>query len=371
MGSLFRSSSGVWYLKPPGAALHGRSIRLAARTRAEAEAESLHYAGLVAPSSSREESLRALVALGEWAKAQLGAEASRGTPFEAVWAAYSRRAMSPGTLRARRGAWRRWTEWAAAHGVADSGAVTRAVAQAYATDTSLAAALSLASVFSGAGLDASAWRGLDGGSATAGRARRLLPSEAREVLRRLERCDRAAGRVGWGLADVLLIGWHTGLRVADILSLRVDAWDRDGQCIRTMPQKTSRRKPRGVVIPVPRGGELEAALDRLAARGEEYFLPGALRLGRPGAWTASRYVYEVAGEAFGWVRCQPGERARWHSTRASFVSMMDEAGVPAAVTDAITGHAPDTMHGHYSQPGIDAMLDAVRRAIPALRGAST
>ncbi|MEI7899838.1 MAG: hypothetical protein WCK89_06265 [bacterium] len=55
--------------------------------------------------------------------------------------------------------------------------------------------------------------------------------------------------------------------------------------------------------------------------------------------------------------------ASFNSLRATFISMMDEAGVAAHVTDAITGHAPQGMHGRYSQPGRDALMDAVKRAI--------
>jgi integrase len=59
-------------------------------------------------------------------------------------------------------------------------------------------------------------------------------------------------------------------------------------------------------------------------------------------------------------------KASFHSLRATFISMMDEAGVPPHVTDSITGHAKQGMHGRYSQPGLDAKRDAIERALPRL-----
>lgn len=57
-------------------------------------------------------------------------------------------------------------------------------------------------------------------------------------------------------------------------------------------------------------------------------------------------------------------RASFHSLRATFISLMDEAGVPPHVTDAITGHAGGGMHARYTQPSDAALAEAVTRAIP-------
>jgi len=55
-----------------------------------------------------------------------------------------------------------------------------------------------------------------------------------------------------------------------------------------------------------------------------------------------------------------------NSLRATFISMMDEAGVSAHVTDAITGHAKQSMHARYTQPSGAALLEAVKKAIAPL-----
>ena len=59
-------------------------------------------------------------------------------------------------------------------------------------------------------------------------------------------------------------------------------------------------------------------------------------------------------------------RASFHSLRATFISLMDEAGVPPHVTDAIPGHAGGGMHARYTQPSDAALREAVARAIPLL-----
>jgi hypothetical protein len=61
---------------------------------------------------------------------------------------------------------------------------------------------------------------------------------------------------------------------------------------------------------------------------------------------------------------QDNGRASFHSLRATFISMMDEAGIPPYITDAITGHAGGGMHARYTQPAPAALLRAVTRALP-------
>lgn len=59
-------------------------------------------------------------------------------------------------------------------------------------------------------------------------------------------------------------------------------------------------------------------------------------------------------------------KASFHSLRATFISMMDEAGAPQAVTDSITGHAPQTMHARYSHPDTEAARNWMEKALPRL-----
>jgi len=59
-------------------------------------------------------------------------------------------------------------------------------------------------------------------------------------------------------------------------------------------------------------------------------------------------------------------RASFHSLRATFISMMDEAGIPPHLTDAITGHGGGGMHARYTQPSLDALRAAMTKALPPI-----
>jgi integrase len=50
----------------------------------------------------------------------------------------------------------------------------------------------------------------------------------------------------------------------------------------------------------------------------------------------------------------------FHDLRNTFITDMDEAGVPKKVTDAITGHSDGSMHDHYSKVRIERKLEAIR-----------
>jgi integrase len=128
----------------------------------------------------------------------------------------------------------------------------------------------------------------------------------------------------------------------------------DGGALRLIAGKTRGRGGRPLLIPLT-AEALGMIRSRIEARGS-----GALfdRFGREslfGLWEAAGVLDNEMG------------RASFHSLRATFISMMDEAGVPPHVTDAITGHAPQGMHGRYSQPSLEALREAVARAIPALQ----
>ena len=76
---------------------------------------------------------------------------------------------------------------------------------------------------------------------------------------------------------------------------------------------------------------------------------------------AGLYIFRAVG-----IVNKGPARASFHSLRATFISLMDEAGIPPHVTDAITGHAGGGMHARYTQPSAETLQRAVLRAIPPL-----
>ena len=160
------------------------------------------------------------------------------------------------------------------------------------------------------------------------------------------------------MADLVIIGYHTALRRGDCSKLTID--NVDGDFLRVIPAKTENRK--GQVLLIPLQPEVREVVYRrkadAAIEDRKELFPNMTFNGLSKCVERSWSRAKVFNNDFG--------RASFHSLRATFISAMDEAGVPPHVCDAITGHAPAGMHGRYSQPGRDALMDAVKRAIVPL-----
>ena len=182
--------------------------------------------------------------------------------------------------------------------------------------------------------------------------RRLSLHEIRIVRDFLEKRNRY-------FADMVLIGYSTGLRLSDVAELEVAEVSPDAKFLRIVPNKTRIKKPLPLLIPLTDQAR-ETILSRTASPpdGTGYLFPKEARR-RPSRKIAA--AFKSCG-----VLASGNGRASFHSLRATFISMMDEAGVPPHITDAITGHAGGGMHARYTQPSPQTMIDAVVRAIPPL-----
>jgi len=161
-------------------------------------------------------------------------------------------------------------------------------------------------------------------------------------------------------ADIVMLGYSTGLRLSDVVEL--ERTETDLPFLRVCPNKTRYRKPRPLKIPLTESAC--AVVRRLLAdaetKGRIYLFPPEARH-RP-----SRKIVKLF-RASG-VDKEGTGRASFHSFRATYISLMDDAGVSPYVTDSITGHGGGSMHARYSQPSDQALLTAVARAIPDLQG---
>lgn len=181
--------------------------------------------------------------------------------------------------------------------------------------------------------------------------RRLTRSEIESVYQHLSQTNI-------NLADMVLMGYSTGLRLSDIAELEIGEIDLPRRTLTIVPNKTRAKKPNPLRIPL-----LDQAFDviqrRMKSLYEFRYLFSAQDRHRP-----SRRIVK-AFRACNIERVGTG-RASFHSLRATFISMMDEAGVPPHLTDAITGHAGGGMHARYTQPSLEALRQALVRAIPPL-----
>lgn len=208
------------------------------------------------------------------------------------------------------------------------------------------------------------------------RRKRAIPQSRRELtvdeLRRL--CSTATGE----LRVLLAVGLYTGLRLGDAATLRWGEVDLVRGIIRRIPNKTSRRNPKPVLIPIH--PSLRAVLAEITDR-KEYVTPSTaadylrdtsapskriqahftncgVTLHKPG--TGFELKPDDDGKL---IRTGTGKRAvlevGFHSLRHSFVSLCRESNAPLSVVESIVGHSSPAMTRHYTHTSEAAALSAV------------
>ena len=216
------------------------------------------------------------------------------------------------------------------------------------------------------GLDAAIWNGASGASdattnGSPDRAdahefyRRLSHDEIERLLAYLK--NRAASDDA-AYSDMIVIGYYTGLRLSDVAELNRDEVSDDVRFLSLQPNKTRHHRHRLVRIPLVGLARVRVRARLMNIDADGYLFSKRMRR-RPSC--ALGRIFRASG-----VVKQGNGRASFHSLRATFISLMDEAGVPPHVTDAITGHAGGGMHARYTQPSDAALADAVTRAITPL-----
>ncbi len=323
-----------------------RWIALKTKNYEEAERRAVEFLpGLADPDI---EWLEYLVSLGDKAKAKLAAKtAPKGITWLTLyhrWTAGNKRLTSnPDSLRAYEGQIKALAQWAENSAISAPERITHAEAAEYLATRSAEAQKRDCALFSRIygylGLDAAAWDRKSHNLAIpeGERYRRITRDEFASLLAAADTLQERA---------LLLLGYTTGMRLGTCLA--ISAGNMQGDYIEIVPGKTRAQKPRPLIIPLlPDPG---AALKAVAP---DYFA------GMRPDITSNRLtkIFRTAG-----VESNQFGRASFHSLRATFISMMDEAGIPPHITDAITGHASQGMHGRYSQPAKAALTAAVQKA---------
>lgn len=182
------------------------------------------------------------------------------------------------------------------------------------------------------------------------------------------------------LADAAVFAWHYGMRMGSLVALDwrdLATWRRGW--FQHVPPKTRHTKPWPLVLPVVE--EVRAVLEARAAMRIPAAEPS--RPAKRHASTAKAPAPLFPALAAEYRRSQPNltvsvkslfheagiadtiaGRAQMHSFRASLITQMDEAGAPSGITNAVTGHAPRTVHDMYSHPRPAALRRWLDRAIP-------
>jgi integrase len=186
--------------------------------------------------------------------------------------------------------------------------------------------------------------------------KRMVTNSRREMtideLRKV--CQAATGE----LQTLLALGIYSGLRLGDCATLRWGEVDLPRGMIRRIPNKTARRNPKPVIVPIHPILRDMLASTPLDQRGE-YVLPemAALYIHRTDMVTD---VVQRHFKACGITLHKPGtgtdgKRAvievGFHSLRHTFVSLCRESNAPLAVVESIVGHSNPSMTRHYTHVG--------------------
>lgn len=211
------------------------------------------------------------------------------------------------------------------------------------------------------------WLDIPRKRAVAQSRRELTIDELRKI------CQSASGE----LQTLLAIGIYSGLRLGDCATLRWAEVDLARDIIRRIPNKSARRNPKPVIVPVHpvlakmlravRAEERhEYVLPEMACtylrnrralikRIQKHFQQCGIRthaLSKPGGETHRKLVVVEVG---------------FHSLRHTFVSLCRESNAPLAVVESIVGHSSPAMTRHYTHVGEAAASLAVA-ALPSVMG---
>jgi integrase len=180
-------------------------------------------------------------------------------------------------------------------------------------------------------------------------------------------CAKADG----DLRLMLAIGIYTGLRLGDAATLRWCEVDLVRGIIIRIPNKTGRKNPEPVKIPIhptlramleesPKNDRVDFVLPRIAAdyrRHSSYVTDRIQALFKKCKIETTR---KIEG------RHQSQVEVGFHSLRHSFVSMCSENKVPLAIVQGMVGHTNPAMTRHYDHAEHDADKFAAVALLPSM-----
>ena len=303
-------------------------------------------------------------------------------PMSAVWAKYltatNRPDSGPMTLTQYEGHFEQFTKWVGKtqSSVASLRDVTEQIASEYAAHL-MARGLSanrfnkhvrfLELMFrvlkKPARLDRNPWENIQ--------RKRQVPHSRRELtmdeLRRV--CQSAIG----DFRVLFAIGIYSGLRLGDCATLQWSEVDLGRNRIRRIPNKTARRNPKPVLIPIH--PILRALLEETPVDARRAFvLPAIAELYQTNAPELCKKLqdhFRANGIETQGVAKEKRRRTidvGFHSLRHTFVSLCREADAPLAVVEAIVGHSNPAMTRHYTHVSEQAAVKAIA-GLPMITGA--
>lgn len=169
---------------------------------------------------------------------------------------------------------------------------------------------------------------------------------------------------------VILLGFYTGLRLGDCLSITWQSVDLQSRVVKITPEKTARTRKK---LEIPMAPDLEEFFiaHPVGKRDTDPVFPSLARLAVGGNRGASRLfqrIMKAAGLESAILRDAAGEAGRtvakhsFHSLRYSCITALSGAGVAVEVRQKIVGHSSAEQNLHYTH----ADLSRIREAIESL-----
>lgn len=186
--------------------------------------------------------------------------------------------------------------------------------------------------------------------------KRIVPHSRRELtIDELKKvCLAATGE----LRILLALGVYSGLRLGDCATLRWGEVDLPRGMIRRVPNKTARRNPKPVIVPIhPVLRDMLSAIP--ADERGDYVLPEITALYQKRADLVTdrvqRHLISCGLKPHKPGTGKDGKRAvvevGFHSLRHTFVSMCRASDVPLSVVESLVGHTNASMTRHYTHVG--------------------
>lgn len=186
--------------------------------------------------------------------------------------------------------------------------------------------------------------------------KRITPQSRRELT--IDELKIICAAAKGELRALFTLGLYSGLRLGDCATLRWGEVDLTRVMIRRIPNKTARRNPKPVMVPI-HPVLLEILSATPANERGEYLLPeiAALYLRRTDLVTD---MVQQHFKSCGLIAHKPGSgkdgkravvEVGFHSLRHTFVSLCRESNAPLSVVESIVGHSSPAMTRHYTHVG--------------------
>lgn len=384
--------AGTFYYSNPGPDGKDRPVSLQTTDRDAAELRAVEMCGRIR-LTDEQEWLKSLERLGAWARERLDTSGRQSVLFDEVWATYKASKRRPpsgeSTLKHYGVIWKAFYDWRLT--VVDCRAnpldgLDAATCEKYVDQ--LEAGLKESSVKKHLSVlklifrivcpeAVNPWDGLRVMKVSRTEKKRALdPDEVRSVIAGAMQFKVFDERyhppkvisvqgLGKELAGLHLVGYWTGLRLTDAVHLSGGQIDRKVWVIRIVPQKTGRRKPEPLEIPI--SAELREWLEENAKASGPVFPELVKVYDQLGAARICQWVDEIWTKA-GVVDDERGT-ASFHSLRVTFQSLNDAAGTSRVFTRSVTGHSSSKMSDTYSRSNVEKVREAVGKALPKVMNA--